>query len=322
MHHDAPNPYMSSFIFRETMQAHVLTWGNAYAEKRRNGTGQVIEMYLLRPDRMAKLIDTTTNRLFYRYTLPSGEQRDVAYDDIFHLVGLGFDGLVGYPVLSYMAREVLGIAIAQQEYVGRYYANDARPGVYLKSPKVLSDDAAKRLKARWDEAHAGFTNAHRTAVLEDGVDIATIGASPVDQQLLESRKWSANEIAGLFRLAPWKIGIYDRATWANIEDGNIDHWQSALRAWFVRWEQQLNLQVVGLDTGHFAEHLIDGILRGNSASRAQFYWTLRQAGAITADEIRDRENMNRRGGAADDLFAPLNMAPLNVPPSSQQESRS
>lgn len=312
MLHDAANPEMTSFTFRETLQGHLLGWGNGYAEKVRNGTGQVVQLWPLRPDRTELLLDDETGRLFYRVTLRSGETRDLRRRDVFHVPGLGFDGLVGYPVLSYMTSEVLGLAIAQQEYVGRYYANDARPGVYLRAPGKLSDEAAKRLKARWDEAHAGLTNAHRTAVLEDGVDIATIGVSPVEQQLLDSRKWSATEIGAMFRLAPWKVGVYDRATWANVEDGNIDHWQSALRAWFVRWEQQLNLQVVGLDTGHLAEHLIDGILRGNAESRARYYWTMRQAGAVTADEIRDRENLNRRGGDADTLLAPQNMAPIDL----------
>lgn len=310
--HDAPNPEMTSFIFRETLQAHCLGWGNAYAEKVRNGSGVVVELWPLRPDRIDRLVDEDSGQPFYRYQTERDGPRDLRVSQVFHLPGLGFDGRSGYPFLTWMAREVLGAAIAQQDYIGRFYANDARPGVYLKSPGRLSDDAAKRLKARWDEAHAGLTNAHRTAVLEDGVDIATIGVSPIEQQLLDSRKWSATEIAGLVRLAPWKVGVYDRATWANVEDGNIDHWQSALRAWFVRWEQQLNLQVIGLRTGYFAEHLIDGILRGNAESRSRYYWTMRQAGAITADEIRERENLNRRGGDADTLLAPQNMAPIDL----------
>lgn len=309
--HDAPNPEMTSMVFRETLQGHILGWGFAAAEMVRT-RGLVTEMWPLRPDRIEPKRDEETGRLFYRYTLPSGEMRDLRRDQVFYLPGLGFDGITGYPLLTWLAREVLGIAIAQQEYIGRFYANDARPGVYLTHPGKLSDDAATRLKARWNEAHAGLSNAHRTAVLEEGVSVATIGVSPIEQQLLESRKWSATEIAGMLRLAPWKVGVYDRATWANIEDGNIDHWQSALRAWHVRWEQQLNLQVVGIGTGYFAEHLIDAILRGNAESRARAYWTLRQAGAITADEIRDRENLNRRGGDADTLLAPQNMAPIDL----------
>lgn len=311
MLHDAPNPEMTSFVFRETLQGHVLGWGYCAAEMVRT-RGLVTEMWPLRPDRIEQKRDESTSRLFYRYTLPSGETRDLRRDQVYWMPGLGFDGTTGYPFLTWLAREVLGIAIAQQEYVGRYYANDARPGVYLKHPGKLSPEAQRNLRVSWDEAHAGLSNAHRTAVLEEGIDIATIGVSPVEQQLLDSRKWSATEIAGMLRLAPWKVGVYDRATWANIEDGNIDHWQSALRAWFVRWEQQINLQVIGLGTGYYAEHLIDGILRGNAESRARALWMQRQGGALTADEWRDIENRNRRGGDADTLLAPQNMAPIDL----------
>jgi HK97 family phage portal protein len=315
--HDAANPYMTAMIFRETLQAHCLGWGNGYASIVTDGQGVVTALWPLRPDMIERYVSESTGRPFWRYTLPSGETRDLRWEDVFHLPGLGFDGLTGYPVLSAMFRESIGTAIAQQEYVGRFYDADARPGMYLKTPHALSDTAIDRLKKDWDDRHAGFTNAHRTAVLEEGLDLATIGVSPLEQQLLESRKWSATEIAGQFRLAPWKVGVYDRATWGNVEDGNIDHLQSALRAWFVRWEQQLNLQVYGVGSEVYAEHLITAFLRGNSAARSAFYTAMRSVSAMSADEIRDAENLNRRGGMADDLFAPLNMAPITgaaVPP--------
>jgi len=312
MLHDAPNPEMTSFVFRETLQGHVLGWGYCAAEMVRT-RGMVTEMWPLRPDRIEAHRDDATGKLFYRYTLPDGERRDLQRDQVFWMPGLGFDGLTGYPLLTWLAREVLGIAIAQQEYVGRFYAADARPGVYLRHPGKLSDDGIKHLRASWDEAHAGLTNAHRTAVLEEGVDVATVGVSPLEQQLLDSRKWSSSEIAGMLRLAPWKVGVYDRATWSNVEDGNIDHWQSALRAWFIRWEQQLNLQVIGLQTGYYAEHLIDGILRGNAKDRGEYYSALRNAGGITANQIAAAENLPKsESPMADDLLVPLNMIPVSA----------
>lgn len=311
--HDAPNPYMTSMVFRETLQGHVLGWGNCYANMVTDGQQVVTAMWPLRPDRTQPRIDESSGRLFYRVTLPSGETRDLRREEVFHLPGLGFDGITGYPVLTAMMRESLGSAIAQQEYVGRLYANDARPGITLVHPKTLSDTAKKNILASWDENHSGLSNAHRTSILEEGMDIKTFGINPVEQQLLESRKWSAVEIGAAFRLAPWKIGVYDRATWGNVEDGNIDHWQSALRAWFVRWEQQLNLQVYGVGSEVFAEHLIDGILRGNAESRARFYFLMRQASGITANEIRNRENLpTDPSPQADELFAPLNMGPLDA----------
>lgn len=311
--HDATNPYMTAMVFKETVQAHVLGWGNGYASIVADDQQVVSAMWPLNPACMEPCVDNGSGRRFWRYTLPSGEMRDLRWEDVFHLPGLGFDGITGYPVLASMMRESVGAAIAQQDYVGRFYRNDARPGIYLKTDQKLSDDAIKRLRKDWDAKHAGLTNAHHTAVLEEGLDIGTIGVSPLEQQLLESRKWSATEIAGQFRLAPWKVGVYDRATWANVEDGNIDHLSSALEAWFTRWDQQLNLQVYGVGSEVFAEHLRTAWLRGNSKDRAAYYRTMRDISAMSADEIRDAENLNRRGGAADDLFAPLNMAPIDQP---------
>ena len=310
--HDSPNPYMTAMVFKETLQSHVLTWGNCYASMVTDAQQVVSAMWPVQPNRVEPLINDATGRRFYRVTLPSGEHRDIDGSEMFHMPGLGFDGLVGYPVLTAIHRESLGAAIAQQDYIGRLYANDARPGIALRHPGRISDEAQKRLITQFDANHAGLTNAHRTSLLEEGMSIETFGINPVEQQLLESRKWSATEIAGQFRLAPWKVGIYDRATWANVEDGNIDHLSSALEAWFTRWDQQYNLQVYGIRSEVFAEHLRTAWLRGNSAARAAFYTAMRNVGAITADEIRDAENMNRRGGAADDLFAPLNFAPIDT----------
>ena len=313
--HDAPNPLTTAMVFKETLQAHVLGWGNGFASIVTDEQGVVLGLWQIPPDVVAPKVDKASGRHFWRVTLPSGETRDVRWEDMFHLPGLGFDGIVGYPVLTAMLRESLGLAIAQQTYIGRLYANDARPGIALRHPKTLSDPARNRLLDDWDANHSGLTNAHRTALLEEGMEVTTFGINPVEQQLLESRKWSATEIAGFFRLAPWKVGVYDRATWANVEDGNIDHLSSALEAWFTRWEQQLNLQVYGVGSQVFAEHLRTAWLRGNSAARAAFYTTMRNVGAMSADEIRDAENLNRRGGAADELFAPLNFAPINtIPP--------
>lgn len=309
--HDSPNPYMTAMVFKETLQAHVLTWGDCYASMVTDGQGVVTAMWPLRPDMTEQRIDDSTGRRFFRVTLPTGEHRDLEARDVFHIPGLGYDGFRGYPVLTAMMRESLGGAIAQQDYIGRLYANDARPGVALKHPGRISDDAQRRLIAQFDANHSGLTNAHRTSLLEEGMSIETFGINPVEQQLLESRKWSATEIAGQFRLAPWKVGIYDRATWANVEDGNIDHLSSALEAWFTRWDQQYNLQVYGVGSAVFAEHLRTAWLRGNSAARAAFYTVMRNVGAMSSDEIRDAENLNRRGGAADDLWAPLNFAPID-----------
>jgi HK97 family phage portal protein len=309
--HDAPNPYMTAMTFKGTLTAHYLGWGDGYASMVADGQGRVTAMWPLRPDRTQPAIDDTTGRLVYIVQLRSGEERQLERSEVFHIPGLSFDGISGYPVLTSVMRESVGLALAQQEWVSQFYANDASPGIYMKAPGKLSDNAVRHLSETWNAHHRGLTDAHRLGILEEGLDIGKIGVSPQEQQLLDSRKWSATEIGGMFRLPPWKIGVYDRATWGNVEDGNIDYLVSCLSAHFARWDQQVNLQVYGVGSQTFGEHLVESWLQGNMASQAVFFRTMRDASAMTPDEIRDRINLNRRGGAADDLFAPLNMGALS-----------
>ncbi|MFN8631204.1 MAG: phage portal protein [Chloroflexota bacterium] len=226
--HDSPNPEMTSVVFRETLEAHVLSWGDCYAELvRPAGGGPVVEMWPLDPSRTEPRRDPSTGRLFYRVTLPSGEERDLRRDQVFHLPGLGFDGVKGYPVLSFMAREVLGVAIAQQEYVARFYAQGAAPGLFLKSPNRLSDTSIKHLREDFDDRHAGLTRAHRTAILEEGLDIGTIGISPKEQEMLDGMKWTAVQLGRSSASRRGRSACGTGPPGRTSRTATSTHWQSA-----------------------------------------------------------------------------------------------
>lgn len=287
--HDAPNPEMTSMVFRETLQAHLLTWGNAYAEKEMNASGQVVALWPLRPDRMTVHLDDAGNRA-YRYRIRAGDAPvDMPARNVFHIPGLGFDGLIGYSVLR-MARETLGQAIALREYASGVLARDARPGTVLEHPGTLSKDAQDHLAERWDKNHGGFTKAGRTAVLEEGMKLHTMEFPPEDILFLASQKWQVTECARWLRLAPHKIGDLERATFSNIEESNIDHVVSTIRTWCVRWEQQMNKDVVPAPM--FAEHLVDGLLRGKTLERYMAYAQAIQNKAMVPNEWRALENWN------------------------------
>lgn len=303
--HDSPNPEMTAMVWRETSMGHLLTWGNAYSEIVRNSSGQVVQIWPLRPDRMQVLRDGQGRRV-YRYRLPSGEQTDLPPERVFHIPALGFDGVVGYSPIA-KARRALEVAMAAEEFGGRFFGNDARPGVVLRHPKTLSDTAKTNLAKDWEEKHQGLSNAQRVAILEEGMEVTEIGVPPEDAQFLETRRFGIEEVARLYRIAPHKIGELSRATYSNIEEQNIDHVVSALRGWTVRIEQQANKDLIGIP-GYFAEHLLDGLLRGNTLARYQAYAIARQWGWMSADEIRDRENLNPRpDGHGGDYLVPLNM---------------
>lgn len=319
--HDSPNPEMTAMVWRETMVGHLLTWGNCYSEKVFNGTGQVVQLWPLRVDRMDPR-RADTGRREYRYTLPNGELVVLPPEKVFHVPAFGFDGLVGYSPIA-KARRALEVAMAAEEFGGRFFANDARPGVVLSHPRTLSPKARENLEKSWSANHQGLTNAQRSAVLEEGITVTEIGVPPEDAQFLETRRFGIEEVARLYRLAPHKIGELSRATYSNIEEQNIDHVTSAIRGWCVRIEQQAKLDLFPGLPGYFAEHLLEGLLRGKTLERYQAYAIARQWGWLNADEIRDRENMNPEpDGAGADYLAPLNMAPAGaLPPNGTPPAR-
>lgn len=311
--HDAPNPEMTSFVFRETLQAHLLTWGNAYAEKELDRGGRTVALWPLRPDRMEPLwID---GRRVYRYRVaPGAASVDLEARRVLHIPGLGYDGLVGYSPVR-MARETLGAAIALREYGNRVLANDARPSIVMTHPGALSDNAKKKLRESWEAAYGGFTNAGRMALLEEGITIKDIGFPPEDVQFIESQEWEVTEVARWMRVAPHKIGDLTHATFSNVEEFNIDHATSTLRAWCMRWEQQLDKDVIA-DPSLFAEHLLDAFMRGKTLERYQAFQLAIANKAMTPNEWRAFENMNPVAWGDEPVLTPNNSAapPAPTPP--------
>lgn len=306
--HDRPNPEMSSFVFRETLQSHLDLWGNAYAEIETNQSGRVLALWPLRPDVTAP---RRLNGSIVYDTTVGNDRVTLASERVLHVPGLGFDGLVGYSPIG-LAKEAIGLALATEEFGARFFSNGARPGGVLTHPQRLSDDAAKRLKASWNEAQSGLTNAQRTAVLEEGVTFKEIGIPPDHAQFLETRKFQTREIARIFRVPPHMIGDLEQATFSNIEQQSLDFVVHTIRPWLVRWEQTLNYALFSdRDQGgqSFCEFQVDGLLRGDSQARGQFYNQLFQLGALSPNDIREKENLNPVPGG-DQYFVQLNMSTL------------
>nr|WP_281373650.1 phage portal protein [Haloechinothrix aidingensis] len=323
--HDAPNPLMGSMQFRETLQGHALTWGDGVAYVVRNGSGQVTEMWPLRPDRLT--IETATDqrgriRVLYRYRDPVNNiQADLLPDEVLHVHGLGFDGIRGYSVV-HLARQSIGLGMATERYGASFFGNGSRPGGVLEHPGRVTDQARERMRTDWENLHKGLDRSQRVAILEEGVTWRQVGVPPEDAQFLETRRLQVTEAARWLRLPPHKIGDLERATFSNIESQQIDYVSSALRSWLVRWEQAINTQLLlAADRQRFfAEHLVDGLLRGDIQTRFQAYSIARQWGWMSADDIREKENENplpdRRG---ETYLVPLNMVPAPAPGEQTEE---
>ena len=203
--------------------------------------------------------------------------------------------------------ETLAAAINLRDYGNRVVNNDARPGVVLTHPNTLSDPARKNIQDSWDAANRR-DGPGRTALLEEGITLTTLGFPPEDVQFLESQKWQVSEVARWLRVAPHKIGDLERATFANIEEQNIDHVTSTLRAWFVRWEQQLNKDVIARP-GMFCEHNLDAALRGKTLERAQAWAIKIDKGAAVPNEWRESDNQNPLPWGDDRVSTPNNTSP-------------
>ena len=297
--HNEPNPEMTSFVFRETLMSHLLLWGNAYAQIVRNGRGQPVALYPLLPNKM-DVSRAPNGELRYTYYLdvdesglhPKGGYVTLRKDEVLHIPGLGFDGLIGYSPIA-MAKNAIGMALATEEYGASFFANGANPGGVLEHPGVIKD--VQRVKDSWNAAYQGSGNAHRVAVLEEGMKFQAIGIPPEQAQFLETRKFQINEIARIFRVPPHMVGDLEKSSYSNIEQQSLEFVKFTLDPWVVRWEQSLcqALLLPSEKSDVFIRFNLDGLLRGDYASRMTGYATGRQNGWLSANDIREMEDMNR-----------------------------
>ncbi len=302
--HDEPNPEMTSFIFRETLMTHLLLWGNAYSQIIRNGKGEIVALYPLMPDRM-RVDRDEHGRLYYEYAVydvddvdgrkgtdKAGRMVRLQPADVLHIPGLGFDGLVGYSPIA-MAKNAIGLAIATEEYGSKFFANGAAPSGVLEHPGTIKDPS--RVRESWQATFGGSGNANKVAVLEEGMKYTPISISPEQAQFLETRKFQIDEIARIFRVPPHMIGDLEKSSFNNIEQQSLEFVKYTLDPWVSRWEQAMVRALLTPDEKkkYFFKFNVDGLLRGDYQSRMNGYATARQNGWMSANDIRELENLDR-----------------------------
>ena len=296
--HDEPNPEMSSFVFRETLMTHLLLWGNAYAQVIRNGKNEVVALYPLMPNKMSVDRDGS-GQLYYSYYRGTDEAiRDKEHTvilkptDVLHIPGLGFDGLVGYSPIA-MAKNAIGMAIACEEFGARFFANGAAPSGVLEHPGTIRDPS--RLRETWQSQFGGASNSGKVAILEEGMKYTPISISPEQAQFLETRKFQINEIARIFRVPPHMVGDLEKSSFSNIEQQSLEFVKYTLDPWVIRWEQSLQRALLGFGEKekYFFKFNLEGLLRGDYQSRMNGYAIGRQNGWMSANDIRELENLDR-----------------------------
>ena len=316
--HDEPNPDMTSFIFRETLMTHLLLWGNAYAQIIRNGKGEVIALYPLMPNKMSvNRDDDGTIYYLYSKSVDEGKAEDAGYhylrkEDVLHIPGLGFDGLVGYSPIA-MAKNAIGLAIATEEFGSKFFANGAAPSGVLEHPGTIKDP--KKVREAWMSQFGGSSNSGKVAVLEEGMKYTPISISPEQAQFLETRKFQINEIARIFRVPPHMVGDLEKSSFSNIEQQSLEFVKYTLDPWIVRWEQALNKALLSEKdkNKYFFKFNVEGLLRGDYQSRMQGYAVARQNGWMSANDIRTLEDLDKISpeDGGDLYLVNGNMLPLN-----------
>nr|WP_288286028.1 phage portal protein [uncultured Megasphaera sp.] len=296
--HDEPNPEMTSFIFRETLMSHLLIWGNAYAQIIRDRLGRVQGLYPLRLDKMTVCRDER-GKIFYLYTKTGDENPNIKpygqvalqKEEVLHIPGLGFDGLVGYSPIA-MARNAVGMTMACEEYGAYFFANGASPSGVLEHPGVLKDPA--KVRDSWNAVYRGSANAHKVAVLEEGMKYQQIGIPLEEAQFLETRKFQLDEIARLYRIPPHMIGDLEKSSFNNIEQQSMEFVKYTLDPWVIRWEQAMQkaLFLPEEKKQYFLKFNVNGLMRGDYESRMTGYSIGRQNGWLSANDIRELEDMN------------------------------
>jgi len=296
--HDEPNPEMSSFVFRETLMTHLLLWGNAYAQIIRNGKNEVVALYPLMPNKMS--VDRDEHgQLYYTYQRSNeeaptmkGSSVILKPSDVLHIPGLGFDGLVGYSPIA-MAKNAIGMAIACEEFGAKFFANGAAPSGVLEHPGTIKDPS--RVREAWQSQFGGSSNSGKVAVLEEGMKYTPISISPEQAQFLETRKFQINEIARIFRVPPHMVGDLEKSSFSNIEQQSLEFVKYTLDPWVIRWEQSIMRSLLTPEEKktYYVKFNLEGLLRGDYQSRMNGYAIGRQNGWMSANDIRELENLDR-----------------------------
>lgn len=310
--HDEPNREMTSFVLRETMLSHLLLWGNAYCQIIRSGRNQILGLYPLLPDRM-EVDRNSSGTLTYTYSTNDGKAVKLRPEDVLHIPGLGFDGVMGYSPIA-LERNAIGLGIAAEEYGSKFFANGATPSGVLTHPNTVK--SPKALRESWNAAYGGSTNANRVAILEEGLKFERISMPNNEAQFLETRKFQVDEICRIFRVPPHLVGDLEHATFSNIEHQSISFAVHTIRPWLVRIEQSMNRALFSeSEKGRFFIRFnMDGLMRGAYKERMEGYAIARQNGWMSANDIREFENMNPISNAdgGDDYLVNGNMVPIRL----------
>jgi HK97 family phage portal protein len=315
--HDQPNDFQTAVEFWEMVVLHLCTRGNSYSFVNRTRSGAIAEIIPQHPDMVrATMLPNWT--LQYQVAMPDGTFKTYGQGELLHIRGLTTNGWLGISPIAY-ARESIGLALATEKFGSQLFRNGAKMGGVLEHPGKLSDEAYKRVKESFDAATSG-ENAHKTALLEEGMKFAKVSMTGEDAQFLETRKYQRSEIAAIFRVPPHMIGDLEKATFSNIEQQSLEFVTYSLMPWLVRIEKAVKRDLLTPKERATLSLKFNtaALMRGDAKSRSEYYASGILNGWMTRNEARASESeigllMNPLD-ELDEPLMPLNMAVVGEEP--------
>lgn len=306
-----PNPELSSFSFKRTLLGWALTWGNGYAEIERDNAGRPIGLWPIAPDRVEVKRDAETGQVYYEVYNSRDAKSIVDPRNMFHVHGLGYDGLVGYSVISLSARNI-GLGLAAEDFGASFFGNGAQLGGVIKVPNGsrLSTEAKAAMYKAFNSRHQGTKNAFKVEILDGDADYKEIGIPPEDAQMIETRGFNVEDICRWFRVPPHKVAKLDHATFTNIEHQSLEFVTDTLGPWIKCLEEEADYKLFGLrNTRYYTKLNVNALLRGDMAGRAAYFRDMWNLGVLSVNEIRALEDLNPVPDG-EKRFVQLNMTTL------------
>jgi phage portal protein BeeE len=260
------------------------------------------------------------NRLWYEIHIPGKEVRYIRREDTIHIPALGANGVMGIGLLT-VAREAIGLNSAQDQYAGKFFRNGGNISGVIETANSLKEDAFQRLKKEVAEKFGGLTNAHRVAILENGLNFKSINPTHQEAQLIEARRFSVEEWARWLNMPPHKLKEMTHATFSNVEHQNIEWVVDSIRPWLVRSEQEYDRKLLRKTNQFYFKHVVDGLLRGDQQGRYAAYAVARNWGWFSANDVLELEDRNPLPGDTGDIYLiPANMQRADQPLAPQQKA--
>lgn len=295
-----PNPYMTPFQFKQTMEAHRQLYGNAYAEIEWSKTGYPKALWILNPLATKVVMEKDNHGNLKRYlvqtTLVNGKVVNLPYSSVLHIKGLSTSGIMGKSPID-VARETIGIQIAGQKFTGKFYANGTMSSGVLKVPQSLKPEAKAVIRQEWERFNNGLDNSHRVAILDAGLDYQSLGIKQSDAQYIETQKFSIAEIARIFNVPLHMLADLERATFSNIEQQSLEFVRDTLSPLLISWEQELQYQLFTEEEieekKYYFKFNLNSLLRGDSTNRAAYYEKMINLGIYSINEVRELEDKDK-----------------------------